>query len=77
MAQERDEREFRFLVWSVDQRNQEIKPGPRGIRVRMGIGMLVEQLVVNPIARQVPDEVLVLLETMQIKSSASLVNYRC
>lgn len=71
-----DEREFRLVFWQPDPRNQNLKPVEKGIRVRVDLQMLIEQIYINPIETVVLSDIADLLERKGIKCSSSIINYR-
>lgn len=44
----RDEREFRLLFWQLHPLNQEILAGPDGIKVKVNLNMLIDNIYINP-----------------------------
>lgn len=64
-----DEREFRFLLWRHDPANANVVLGPKGVRVRVNLQMLIQSVVVSPLLKEVPSELRTLLERRQIQCS--------
>lgn len=64
-----DEREFRFLLWQYEPANANIAYGTKGVRVQVNLRMLIERVVVSPLLKEAPSELLALLELKQIQCS--------
>lgn len=64
-----DEREFRFLLWQHDPANSQISFGLKGVRVRVDLQMLIDQIVINPLTKVVPLELRTILELKQLRCS--------
>lgn len=72
----RDEREFRLVFWSLDPKNQRIKPVENGVRIPVDVRMLIDRVVISPFEKSLPCELEKLLEEMQIPVESSIVKHR-
>ena len=71
-----DEREFRLLLWSLDQKNLDLVRLSNGVRVSVNVQMLIERVFVNPLSPSIPGELLELLDRHKIVVDKSSLKYR-
>lgn len=65
-----DEREYRFMVWCIDPENSTVTFAEKGVRVRVNLKMLIEEVIINPFEGEPPLKLMKLLEEKSIKCSA-------
>ena len=74
----RDQREFRLLLWQPNQANQWIDMSAPGIRVQVDLEKLIEKIYVSPRVKNIPPDLLTLLERKSLKCPviSSVINER-
>lgn len=71
-----DEREFRLLLWALDQRNADLPRVSNGIRVAVNVAMLIERVFINPLSGSVSGELMEQLERHKIAIDNSSLKHR-
>lgn len=70
----RDEREFRLLLWQTGLANQKIGPVPAGIKIKVELNKLIDNIWISPQLKKFPPEIERLVEEKnldcRIRSSA-------
>jgi hypothetical protein len=71
-----DEREFRLLLWKIDQRNADLAQQDKGICVKVNVRMLIEKVFINPFNTSISSELMELLERKKIAIDQSALKDR-
>jgi len=70
----RDEREFRLLFWQTGLSNQKIDAGPEGIKIKVELNKLIDDIWISPQLKKSPSEIKRLVEQKnldcRVRSSA-------